>query len=738
MNPVLPLSLLIPLLVVVVVGGAWLGWKSTAAAPVKLRKWMLLLRVLALLALAVFLLNPGKWQALSDEVARVWAVMVDGSESMSVAEGDGTRIENAQALRKVIDKAADGSGVEVRYFSFDRGLEQIEDGADFNADGSGSDLHSAADSLLTQMSSQGEPLAGVLVLGDGRQTHTPRNSNFALRAQAMQVPFHGVVIGGEHVMDDLELATMRKMVTAFPGQTVQVTAWIDSRGLDKVDAELIMRDAEGKKLGEAKLAVKPNDRTLHTFSIKAPEKSTILTLTVPEVDGEKRTSNNQTDVRLRILHDKAKVFIAEGAPYWDSKFLAQLLRQQKHMEVNSVHRLSDTRWFRIDSGESTPHESNVDVFPATREELMAYDLIVFGKNSEHFLTPERVANLRAFVRDQGGAVLFSRSKPYTGVLPELEPLEPVTWTTGVTEQFSMRPSADGQAAGLFGQALPAPDSGVWSSLPELKDAHRIDVVKSFTRVLAHGELGNRSAQGRFPLLMVRRYGQGVTGLVNADGLWKWDFFPEAREQGNMYQEFWIQMIHWMLSYSEFLPGQEYSLNVSASSVKPSTPIAVRMAYRGTGTPSLPQVEVTSAAMDEPLRLAPAEVPTSDGRLKWGTTFTPDKPGNYQLRLIAAGGSDEGGASLPEAAVVVVPPPSEMDELSADQEFLRDFCESSGGGLVKADALSEFLKLALKPQAPEERDLGVEWKSYWMRWFIPIMVLLLLAMEWWLRRRNGLE
>ena len=248
-------------------------------------------------------------------------------------------------------------------------------------------------------------------------------------------------------------------------------------------------------------------------------------------------------------------------------------------------------------------------------------------------------------------------------------------------------------------------------------------------------MGIQATQGKFPRLMIRRYGQGVTGLVNADGLWKWDFFPEAREQGNMYQEFWIQMIHWMLSYSEFLPGQDYSLNLSASTVKPGTPIAIRMAYRGTDKPGLPQVEITSPEMDEPLRLAPAGLPSADGRLKWGTTFTPDKTGSYQMRLIAA---KEGEASLPEATVTVTPPPGEMDELSADREFMRDFSESSGGKLIEADTLEAFLADVLKPQAPEALDRGAEWNSYWMHWFMPVLVLFLLATEWWLRRRNGLE
>lgn len=749
MNPVLPLSLLIPLLLAVLAAGCWMSWRSSDAAPMKLRKRLIVLRVLALLALAIFLINPGRWQSIQDHVSRVWVVMVDRSASMSVSEESETgdtieRIERAQQWQKQIAEAASQAGVTLRHYSYDSELQEVEPETRLTADGKASDLTHSADQLLTQLSAQGEPLAGVFVLTDGRQTQKPRHSNFALRAQALQVPFYALLVGGNQVSQDLALGLPRKTITAFPGQSVQLTAVLRAEGLGSIKTDLVLADAEGKPLQTVNLRMESGKSVIHTFSVKAPEKSEVYQLSIPEQEGELRLSNNRAQVRLRILDDKAKVFIAEGAPYWDSKFLAQLLRQQKHMDVVSVHRLSANRWFRVDSGESKPHESSVDVFPDTKEELMAYDLIIFGKNSEHFLTPQRIANLRAFVKDQGGAVLFSRSKPYTGSMPDLVALEPVTWKSGITGSFQMRPSPDGHAAGLFGQALPAPDSRVWDSLPALKDAHRIDTVKPFTRVLAYGELSHSTTRGQFPLLLVRRYGQGVSGLVNADGLWKWDFFPEARELGNMYQEFWIQMIHWMLSYSEFLPGQDFSLNTSASTVQPGTPLAIRMAYRGTQTPGQPRVEVSSASLPEPLVLAPAEIPTGDGRLKWGGSFTPEKPGHYHFRLlldsVAATDGEEspaGKASLPETTVTVLPPPAEMDELSADQEFLHEFCASTGGQVSQVEDLAELLRKTLKPELEETVDQGVQWRSSWMHWISPVLVLLFLALEWWLRRRNGL-
>ena len=743
MNPVCSISLLIPLALLLVIGSVWMAWRSTDAASFRIRRWILGLRMLAVLALLVFLFNPGEWRNVDAQVRKVWAVMVDRSASMAVKEEDPAedgrqtqRLDQAMRMRAAMAAQAREAGVEVKYYSFDDQLQETEPDRVLVPDGKASDLVSCADHLLTQLGSQGESLSGVLVLSDGRQTSTPRHSNFELRAQALNVPFLAVPIGGDQASKDLSLQLPRKTVTAFPGQQVKLTAVLLAEGLGTVDTELSLIDSEGKNLDSVKVKLNPGERLVHHFSVLAPKQSTLFRLKLPVQEGEMRLTNNQAELRLRILDQKAKVFIAEGAPYWDSKFLAQLLRQQKHMDVVSVHRLSESRWFRVDSGESKPHESEVDVFPDTQEELAQYDLVIFGKNSEHFLTSKRIALLRSFVKDQGGAVLFARSKPYTGKMPELESLEPVRWKSGVSGNFSMRPSADGQTAGLFGQALPDPDSQVWKSLPELKDAHRIDMVKPFTRVLAYGELSHSSTRGRFPMLMVRRYGQGVTGLVNADGLWKWDFFPEARELGNMYHEFWVQMIHWMLSYSEFLPGQDYSLNVSASSVELGTPVALRMSYRGTSQVEAPQVEVRSQALDQPMRLAPAEVPSDDGRVRWAASFTPVQSGNYQLSLIPA--ADAGSqSSLPEALVTVVAPPGEMDELSADPGFLKRFCEQTGGKVLTEEQLTDSLAEMMKPEKPEQRDHGVEWHSYWMHWWAPVLLLVCLSLEWLLRRRNGL-
>jgi hypothetical protein len=296
------------------------------------------------------------------------------------------------------------------------------------------------------------------------------------------------------------------------------------------------------------------------------------------------------------------------------------------------------------------------------------------------------------------------------------------------------PSRDGEAAGLFGQALPGPEAAVWKTLPELKDARRVDRVKPFTRVLAEGQLASGGLRGKFPLVMVRRSGQGVSGVVNADGLWKWDFYPEARELGNMYLEFWTQLIQWMASYSEFLPGQDYSLKLSTSVAQPGDLVGMTISFRGDPAAPPPRLEIRSDQLAEPLILVPGELPPENGRPRWRVSYRAGPPGTYS---VAVQDDRARAPSTPEMILAVQPPPSEQDNLSADAEFLRSFAEQTGGEMVVGAEGSAWLERLLVNQPLDARDAGVEWRSWWKRWEFAFLFAGVLGLEWWLRRRNGL-
>ena len=491
---------------------------------------------------------------------------------------------------------------------------------------------------------------------------------------------------------------------------------------------LSIEDEKGNLLLDEDVDHPGNSKITVQFKLEAPEESSQWKLILATSKGETRLNNNKIDLHIRILDSKTKVLLIEGAPYWDSKFLAQMLRRQEHIQIKAIYRLSDDRYFQVSTKEHAPTTAETN-FPQSQEEISSYDLIVLGKNIEPFLTPERIGLLKSFVREQGGALLFSRGKPYDGSFPALEALEPTSWSAGRIKEFRLSPSNDGESTGLFGQALPGKEDSIWRQLPALQDASEPNLLKPFSRILAEGEISG--TQSRFPLLIIRRYGQGVTGVLNADGLWKWDFFPEAREKGNMYLDFWSQLLQWMASYSEFLPGQDYSLNPSQSTVFSDNNVELRIAYRGAIEPN-PQIMITTPSGD-PVMITPALLP-EQSRPEWRATYKVTTPGQYSLRV-----QDPAVLTpMPQRVLNVPHPPKEQDELSSDHALLTSLSEQTGGKVLTTASWKEFL-LNLEEATASNKSLAPPvWKPDLYHWGYGLLITLIFSTEWWIRRRQGLS
>jgi hypothetical protein len=738
MNPPLPLALLLPLLAAVLAAAGWLSWRGSAGLPRRSRVRLLALRLAAFAGLGVLVLNPGRWIRPTETRPRPWLVLVDSSASMAQKAGDATRADVAAEYVGKLRAVAKRAELPVRVHPFAAGLEAPlpDNSPPPPPTGDGSRILAAASHALEEAGAAGDTPAGMLLLSDGRSTEPAAEGTveaFAVRARAGLTPVFALAPGANETAPDLILTTGRHALTVFAGQPARLPWVLESRGFPAVRQDVVLTDDKGAKAAAQSADVPAGGSAAGVFEFPVPA-SGRWHLTTAVQSGEARPVNNRAAVHVRVLTARTRVFLAEGAPYWDSKFLAQLLRQQSHMEVQSVHRLSDQRYFRINSGDTEPAGTSEAVFPETAAELSRYDLVVFGKNTDSFLTNSRMDALRSFVRDHGGAVLFSRGRATSLDLQGLEPLEPVTWAAGVSGAFRFLPTPDGEAAGLFGQALPAPDAPQWKSLPVLQDGRRIAALKPFTRVLAEGSTEAAAGSGaRFPALLVRRYGQGVSGLVNADGLWKWDFYPEARELGNMYEEFWTQLIQWMASYSEFLPGQDFSLRLPSPRAAAGATVPLQVAWRGALPAPDPRLVLTLPDGSQ-RELIPAPAPDAAGRPAWRTSFSPDRAGEWKIRLTDP---RPNAPPAPEVICTVPAPPAESDDLSADAEYLSAIATAAGGSLIEPSEFDAFLRARLETPPPVTRETGAVWKPLWQSSLFALGLTALLAAEWTTRRRLGL-
>ena len=728
-NPAFRLPEAVTLALVFLVAGVWLALRGASDARGGVRGALVSLRSLGLLLLALLWLNPGRWLEENLDAKRDWLVLLDRSASMRAEHsGKKSRWELAtQAAQKLRKASGDQGAVRVRTFAAQL-EDETPDSAQLAADGAATDIGRAVSAALDQRAT---PLAGLIVLSDGRATASAKLDEIARRARGRGVPIHAVPITGEWGTRDLSLTALPRQITAFKGQPVKFSAVLENRGLGAIQPSVALIGLDGKEIARKDATLADGQRAVVNFEIpSAPDAGGDYALRTDPWPGEHLPANNSDNVHVNVLASKTRVLLLEGAPYWDSKFLAQLLRQQTAVEILTVHRLNEERYFRVESTGAEPLQSPDSVFPKTAEELARYDLIVFGKGADGFLDPARAAALQGFVRDQGGAVLFARGKPYSGRFALLESIEPVEWGEAFPGAAKFTPLADA-GAGLFGGALPAADDRVWAALSPLADVNGVARLRPFARVLAEGTVEGK--QTRVPLLIVRRYGRGMVAAVNADGLWRWDFRPEMREQGAVYQQFWVQLMQWCATYSEFRPGQDYAVRLRDAAAEPGQAVRAVVAWRGPASPE-PKPVLKFTRNGQPFGDAAATaLPATDGGREWAAVIAPTEPGRYEIRVAdpSRPGKLEG-----EATLNVTAPPSEADDLRPDPESLATLARESGGQVW---ALADLEKLAAQLW---QRDSAIvhgkpRWEALWPKWWIAALVTLAFGAEWWIRRREGL-
>ncbi len=756
-NPLISTPHLVLLFAVLLVFVTWVAWRSSARCS-RVGRWAVTLcRALLVVGLALVVLNPGAWTEQRENEDSHWGILVDRSLSMAAEDADqeGASVTRWRLAGDLVEGAKgvseDASKIELAVFTGD--LEGAINGDDklnsLTPDGTESDVASAVGSQLNRSRSAAGRLTGLVVFSDGRQTKPMTDAQrreqrrVALMARAQQVPVFTVALGGEVAARDLTVETRRRQFVAFAGQQCSVAGTVMAQGLGEIRTELVLESSIGVEIAKQEVDLKPGVPVPVSFVLDAPPVGNHqYRFRVPEWQGEHTAANNEAGFSLTVLDDQMRIFMAEGAPYWDSKFLAQMIRQQQNMRITSVYRLAADRFFRVETGDERPADASGAIFPESDAELAAYDLIVFGKGAEYFLNAERIARLDEFVRERGGTVLFTRGKPYSGEFPELEYLEPVTWGERVSMPFALQPTEAGVEAGLFGGLLPGRDSALWNELPPLGEANTTLALKPFTRTLLEGRHQVVGADQRLPVLLSRRYGKGLIVALNADGLWKWDFSSEKEgsDLGGQYETFWSQIIQWALTYSEFLPGQDLALRLDRSIVYPNESVRATVLHRSTGAgsdddageselPIVPTLEVVrDGAVVE--TLTPSRL--DDRIAEWQTAVSAAEPASYTVRVVSGG---ERGPSLP---LTVLPPPAERDQLSADPEFLKTLAETSGGRAVAATAEEIASLVADLESVDRSVDLDrATWQPLWDRWWWLTILLAIAALEWCIRRRSGL-
>lgn len=731
MNPLIPIEYFVLLAIAALTAAGWVSWHSTRRIPGGWRAAVTACRILAVGGVLLLLLNLGRQREQVQTLDASWAIMLDESASMGFADVDaGSRFEAArQIVETAYRQSKDPKKIKLYGFSGTVAERRADTLAELTPDGGDTQIVESGLNLLLREKTRGSKLLGILLLSDGRQPVSRSPEPLALRAAAQNVPIFPVVLGGQVPSRDLALEFSRRRFVCFAGQPFTFQGEAVNHRMGPVSAEISLRDGAGKTLDRTRLLVKENERLPFRFDLTLEKPGYYeYILETPLRQGESDRANNSVGLGVFVLSERLNVLMLEGEPYWDTKFLSHLLRAQTNISMTAVFRVAENKFFKVATGADMT-SSDTDVFPGSAEELAKYDLVVLGRGTEYFIDADRARLLAEFVKNRGGCLFFARGKSYEGSDSFLSELEPVTWGPPVRSDFSLRPMLEGEQVGLFGGLLPDRDDPLWRNLPILTRAHACGRLRSFTSTLADG-VPSQAGEAPFPLLVSKRYGSGLVLLINADGLWRWGFDPEIADDHPLYQNLWIQLFQWAVSFAEFNPGSDYMISTDRGTAHVLEPMRVRVRARAHVQAEDPAVQVYQGSLPVQNLALAADARTGAG---WSGLLALASPGIYRLAVQTPDGKDLGA----QVSVQILPPPGEADQLSADAGFLQELAEKSGGRVVARQDLPDLVR---QLEAPETfvRKGDVHWETLWDKAWVLVSILLLFALEWTFRRRQGLH
>lgn len=706
------------------------------------------LGVVALVALA--LLRPTCVRTVTRSDRSTLLVLSDRSRSMRQpnASGSQTRWEAQRAALAACDSAlADmAKDVDLRAWTYAETpqplapAEGIVPPPGLTPEGNtdiGSSLHAAVRSQL------GRRLAGVILLGDGVQTVAAPNIELydaAREVARLGYPLFTVVFGPAGAAAqarDVAVESLPDQFTVFVKNELQVRGMVRVRGYvnQEIPVELSIADAAGKSrvIGAQKVVVPEDGAQVDVSFPYTPQEVGTYKLTVRAAAqaGELVTQNNELGAYLHVLEGGLKVLYLEGELRHEQLFLTRSLDASPDIDL-------EFQWIDGRRREQWP----VDLSSAL--DKPQFDVLILGDLDSTALGPRNATAIAEAVRKGRGLIMLGGYHSFGpggyGDTPLGEVL-PLKMDKFERQNFDERMREDlhwpGPLTVVPGRPHPvtqlvagADNVARWRTLPPLDGANKFAEVKDAAGV----QVALESTQGA-PLLVSGEYGEGRVLAFAADSTWRW----RMRGRGEDHKKFWRQVVLW-LARREDQQRHDVWVKLAQRRLFQGTRLAWTAGARApTGDP-LPDAEMTADlvgpdGMRTSLRL-------SRDKGQWQGIVDPlQTPGDYRIEVRAAVQGRVVGEARGE--FLVFDQDLELATAAADHEQmtrLAELTQEFGGKLVPAERLPEVLREIAAGSRQFQVDVQTSWRlgdTALDAWAVFIVLVGLLSVEWYLRKRWGL-
>jgi uncharacterized membrane protein len=737
---------------------------------------LLLARSIAVVLAVPMLFEPVVRLVTSRQPDRPLVLVVDRSASMSVpdVQNGPSRLEAAtMALRPAMERLS--RHFAVRVVAFGASAEPI-DGVDALASLEPADLASDIVAGVREAASL-EPRGdgAVVLLSDGIDN---RSSDVVAAVGELRRTVHTVRVGSEQVepaklvnvaVDRVEAAD--DFVVNAEGK-LAVTIRSAALASRVIDVKLAALDEQGAVLGEVQtrsLVLDPSAGGQTVQMSHRPRRVGVqkLAVWVDPIPGERSVADNRQELQVLALDPRIRVLYVEGRARPEYRELARALGRDPSIELATLLRVQQDRFTASGTVDGEP----LRAVPGDDEQWGRFDVILLGDLDASFLGERQQRAIEQQVLGGKGLAMIGgqnafgpggyANTPIERALPvsvgeRTASQEKTEFVPTLTPEGTSHPAMDGLGEWFPQAGASSPPA---KQLPTLLGNVVVGPAKAGAAVLlVHAARPNPQGSPQI-ILATHRYGEGRAAAFTADTTYRWYLPMRGLGQDSPYNRFWGQLVRWLAGADvrDRARGGGAEVLLDQSTYRLGEAVRVRAFVRderGDAT-RFAQVSLTlrprgadasNAAEPTQQSLAPSE-----GRNgMYEATLPGVASGEWTVEVVAAkDGTELARKSL---AFGVLPPQDEMLNLAADADRLDAIARRTGGYAHTLAQLPQLVESLIRAGGDttltEQRTVPVhnaarvalalrghypQWPGAWDLPMQASLVVLLLALEWLLRR-----
>jgi hypothetical protein len=679
----------------------------------KIVVFLFILRTLAVFMTFLLISEPILTFILKSNQPPTVAFLFDNSKSMGIKDRLGDRGKTVKSIMDEISKF-EMQG-EKKFFTFAGDIEEKKNLTPDSLTFSGglTDISKALGKV--HEISKRENIKSIVLVSDGVYNSGENPIYFS---EKFNIPIFTIGVGDSSVQKDLKIIDVLTNEVTYAGNETPVLVRIESAGFSEGKANVYLYD-EGKEVGEEKVDLKAgvNEYTVSFKFIPREEGMRKLTVKVQQLPGEITYENNQKSIYVKVLKGKYKILIVSSAPSPDLAFIKRVLVENKSYDVISYTEKKGGEFI----------EGNFDAKIAETS-----DAIFFIGYPVKTSDIEILNKLKSIITSLNKPVFFLISRNIDFVkLKAFADILPFRFSnvSGDEDIVNLSITEDGRnhlVTDLKDRNY------IWNILPPVFKLRGVFAAAPGSVVLAKAKYQN--VETNEPLIIADHLGNRKTVVILCYGIWRWKLLTAPNKEFEGFFETFINNVaRWLIAPAEeeFIKFKiaknfysedeavEFSAQVYSQDYSPISDADVRIKI----------LNQSSGELVNEFNLEQVGFGLYSGSINLSR-------GDYRYEAVVS----RRGMDLKNFSGRFTVGESEVEFLNTrmDVKLLREIAQKTGGEFLTPDEIDNLPKII--SSLPDFKPAVVERRREYILWsrIEPLLiVVILLSIEWFLRKRYGL-